>query len=529
MHNDLKQGLKLLHEVDKQVLSGFEFFTTHYLPYLSALVDKQFQAHGRCFLIGSGSSGRIAVDIAAKCANDKVIGIIAGGDSAFIRAKEGFEDSEEDGRNLITAHEISAHDLLILVSASGSASFNVGAAIAAKEKGATVCYFYNSKEVPQKTERLFTDYGVIPILVDIGPQAITGSTRLQAASLAELCLACLLTQENPDFLLQALIAANRLIEEQFPAIASIIQLEQEVFSHPQANFRKLHDETSQGYVTFLAHKNALREVVMDTVEIPPTFSTNPPRGRNDWGKKRAEFQAFLTSDGNNFSWTCPWTTLLGRAVHPDDQQEVAQFNISEAGLETDIPFRPVGEGNLVIGVTKNSLRTILCPISHYKGGGAKTALIAFTDHQNSFKMDPWCDAILIVDGLQKDKSGIVETIVLKQLLNMISNGSMIMMNKVFGNQMVDVKPSNKKLIDRSTRLVQDVFTSYQISFPLSSEELYSKIISISKKKNEYDLQNTYTPSVVKIAVTMIYKNLNFEDAIEFLNTNQEQLEKVFTL
>ena len=52
---------------------------------------------------------------------------------------------------------------------------------------------------------------------------------------------------------------------------------------------------------------------------------------------------------------------------------------------------------------------------------------------------------------------------------------------------------------------------------------------ICKKKKEYDLQNVYTPSVVKIAVTMLHKNLNFEDAIDFLRINQEQLEKVFTL
>jgi N-acetylmuramic acid 6-phosphate (MurNAc-6-P) etherase len=481
MRGDCVEGLRLLHQVDREMLRGFRFFVHQYLPKLSELLK---QSPGRRVLAGSGSSGRIAIDLAAKCG---VLGVIAGGDSAFIRAREGFEDSEAAGIEAMERCKLTGDDVVFLLSASGSASFNVGCAKAARKAGAKVCYFYNSRQVPEKTRQLFDLYGVMPVLVDVGPQAITGSTRLQAASLAELCLGCLLSGEDPEELLQRMDEGNRQIEQSLPEIAQIVHLGHETLS-------------AAGCVTLVAGKNSLREVMMDTTEIPPTFSTNPPRAINELGK-RAEFQAFLAGESDNLR---AWKTLLGREPTTD---EVQSFVIAENGLSA----RPLGPGNLVIGVGTQSL----------KAHGAKTAVISLSG-QNTLL----CDAEVVLD-IVSDKTGLTATLLLKQILNLISNGTMILLGKVDGNQMIDVRTSNHKLIDRASRLVEDIFRRHAPERVVPDPFVRELLVHIREKTKLREEQGFYTPSPVKVAVTMIYRGVPFEEAVEFLCAHQEIIEEVF--
>jgi N-acetylmuramic acid 6-phosphate (MurNAc-6-P) etherase len=521
MHKNCIEGLEILHEIDKNVLIGFQEFVQKYLADLKFELSKTLIQGGRCFLIGSGSSGRIAIDLAAKAENKKIIGLIAGGDCAFLRAREGFEDSQEAGTALIEKHKITYSDLVILISASGSASFNIGCAKAARKAGARVCYFYNSTQVPIETQNLFAHHHVIPILVDIGAQAIAGSTRLQAATLAELCLGCVLSGENPQMLTKSLQQGNEIIKSHFREIAKIILLEYETFIHPLANFRKLTDQNDQGYVTYLADKNALREIMIDTAEAAPTFSTNPPRSVDEYDKKKAEFQAFMLGHYTNAQ---AWQQLIGRELNSKDRIEIEYFIITKHGLK----IRPLGKGNVVIGLAKNKIdESLIHAFENARRGGAKTALIYISDSEESENDIGSADLTLSLNNIKNDSFGLVHTIILKQVLNMISNGSMILMNKVDGNQMVDLNASNKKLIDRATRLVQDIFKRYHANTLLDYQQISATIELINTRKKEYDALNRYTPSPVKIAITMLHRNKTFEQAVDFLINNQENIEKVF--
>ena len=92
MQSDTKAGLKQLLEVDRSVTEGYIAFLST-LEQLTPLFSTTLKEGGRIMLVGSGSSGRIAVDLAAKCGaafpkqKDQVVGIIAGGDSAMVRAR----------------------------------------------------------------------------------------------------------------------------------------------------------------------------------------------------------------------------------------------------------------------------------------------------------------------------------------------------------------------------------------------------------------------------------------------------------
>lgn len=519
MHKDVVAGLKLLHQVDKQVVIGLQEFLRNYYDDLICVVNNVRANNGRCFLVGAGSSGRIAVDIAARCSSDMaVIGIIAGGDSAFIRAREGFEDSESAGEAVMLEHHITSQDLVILISASGSSSFNVGCAQQARKMGATVYYFYNNTHTPAKTQVLFDQLGVIPIVVDSGPQAIAGSTRLQAASVARLALGSLFVDESPQVIVDAFIVANDRITKKLCDIARIIQLEHAIFANPESNFRKIKDESEQGYVTFVGDAVVLRDIVMDTVETAPTFSTNPPRMLCEIGKKRTELQAYLVSVDDN---VVAWQKLIGRSISGSDRERSLQFLITEDALLT----RPLGQGTMLVGVAWESPVPLTASFARARQHGAKTALILLSEHAvNDIFFD--CDVKVILDCLPHDSLGLISAIVLKQVLNMISNGAMILMNKVEGNQMIDVNASNNKLIDRAVRLVQKILADYNGDVVYEYEAIELCICGILCEKKEHENNNIYTPSPVKIAVIMLHKKICFEEAITLLRDYEENLDRV---
>ena len=371
MHESIEKGIELLWEVDKNVISGLKTFIPS-IEQRAPSISSKLKEGGRIFLVGSGSSGRVAVDIAAKCRTafpemkEQVHGVIAGGDSTMIRAKERFEDSEADGKAALKDFNIGQNDTVILISASGSAPFNVGCGEFCAEKQANVLYFYNSEKIPDKTEKLFKreNNPVIPLCIDIGAQAIGGSTRLQGASIAEACLGSLLAsslyraqgkedlaKQYPEELATKMQKGLELIKEQFKSIKKFVQKEVAVFSDPQSNFRQVKDIFHSGYITFTALADCVREVLFDATETSPTFSSNPIRRETEIHQKRAEFRTYLAGAGDNHK---AWSALLGREVNPADLKDVDNYIIAieeEKGVHT-FSKRPINQGNFLIGVAK---------------------------------------------------------------------------------------------------------------------------------------------------------------------------------
>src|SRR6185295_15996221 len=102
--------------------------------------------------------------------------------------------------------------------------------------------------------------------------------------------------------------ANELIAKKLGRIAEFVKEEADVFRSPNANFRRLRDETFAGYATYLGDRNTLREILIDATETSPTFSTNPIRREQETKQKRAEFRAYLVGEDENRK---AWSALLG--------------------------------------------------------------------------------------------------------------------------------------------------------------------------------------------------------------------------
>lgn len=152
------------------------------------LVSEAIKSGGRVFYIGSGTSGRLVVCDAAECPPtfgvpyDLFNGIIAGGEKCMFKAAENAEDNPEAGIEELKARNFCNKDVLIGISASGSASYVISAVKYAKSIGAKTASITNNPD---------TELGKaanIDICADTGPEVITGSTRMKAGTSQKIIL-----------------------------------------------------------------------------------------------------------------------------------------------------------------------------------------------------------------------------------------------------------------------------------------------------------------------------------------------------
>jgi N-acetylmuramic acid 6-phosphate etherase len=153
------------------------------------ITEQSFRAGGRLFYIGAGTSGRLGVLDASECPPtfgadpEMVQGIIAGGPPALTRSQEGAEDNLEAAAQSIDERNIGAHDFVIGIAASGTTPFVHAALRRARERGARTGMIACT-QLPHEVVSL-VDVAIVPI---VGPEVVTGSTRMKAGTATKLVL-----------------------------------------------------------------------------------------------------------------------------------------------------------------------------------------------------------------------------------------------------------------------------------------------------------------------------------------------------
>ena len=188
-----REIVRLFNEEDRKAVAAVEAETDAIAQTVEIIVAA-FRRGGRLFYIGAGTSGRLGVLDASECpptfSTDPglVQGIIAGGDVALRRAVEGEEDKPERGAAAIRERQLTPRDVLIGIASSGRTPYVIGALKEARAIGATtICLCC----VPPPDElKAFVDHFITPI---VGPEILTGSTRLKAGTATKLVLNMLTT------------------------------------------------------------------------------------------------------------------------------------------------------------------------------------------------------------------------------------------------------------------------------------------------------------------------------------------------
>jgi len=170
---------KVAFEVEKQI------------PQISLLVDaaaNKLQNGGRLFYIGAGTSGRLGMVDASECpptfgvSEDVVVGIIAGGQKAMFHAVENAEDDMAQAWIDLQAHKISALDVVVGIAASGTTPYVIGGLKKCQEQGIITGSISCNANSPISAHANF------PIEVVVGPEFVTGSTRMKSGTAQKMVL-----------------------------------------------------------------------------------------------------------------------------------------------------------------------------------------------------------------------------------------------------------------------------------------------------------------------------------------------------
>ncbi len=176
-----------INREDKSVPDAIEKVIPQIESLTSAIISKM-RTGGRLFYLGSGTSGRLGIVDASECPPTfgvppgLVIGLIAGGDDAIRKAVEFAEDDEAQGWKDLEACGITDKDVVIGITASGTTPFVTGAIKRCKEQGIVTGCITSNTHTPLAA---LVDF---PVEAIVGPEFVTGSTRMKAGTAQKLIL-----------------------------------------------------------------------------------------------------------------------------------------------------------------------------------------------------------------------------------------------------------------------------------------------------------------------------------------------------
>ena len=188
-HLDKMSTLEILKDINAED-SGVPVAVAQAIPAIGKIVEgivERVPRGGRIFYMGAGTSGRLGIVDASEIpptygVNDLFIGIMAGGDGAIRNAVEGAEDDWEQGWLDLQPFKPTKEDTVIGITASGGAPYVVGAIRKAREEGMLTGVITNN------AESLSTEAAEVPMVATVGPEFVTGSTRMKSGTSAKLIL-----------------------------------------------------------------------------------------------------------------------------------------------------------------------------------------------------------------------------------------------------------------------------------------------------------------------------------------------------
>jgi N-acetylmuramic acid 6-phosphate etherase len=498
---DTKAGIRMLQSVDDDIqeamagLFGQDSFSALVTALLQALNIEQ-----RIFFTGCGATGRLSILLEAAWREfwqarpqlqrqmphmeDRCISVMAGGDFALIKSVEGFEDYPDFGRKQLREAGVKANDVVVAITEGGETPFVIGTAWEGLDTGAEVFFVYNNPtgmlcEHVNRSREVINEPRIHKLDLATGPMAITGSTRMQATTAELLVVAAALETALVRFLQQKLNASDladlnlkELSVEQyqqgFAGLLAELNRDETVTALAQATEFEAGIYGKNGLITYVTDWSLL-DVLTDTTERSPTFMVPPFRKQGDelsplsWGFVKhplcdtvQTWNHMLRRAPRGLTWTqADYTGLnapAGLQAQPPllNNQEIHRFRI---GNETD-PSRSSApdtacvwvvlsdESKLFQGTAAQQLSQPFAQIIALSIGGPSPLNLSGPSRQFH------CACTLPDSPLQ-----LWRHLAVKLVLNTLSTATMACMDRVIGNAMVWLSPSNKKLIDRGCRLI----------------------------------------------------------------------------
>ena len=525
---DTTDGLAALLAVDEDIAKALQGVADDparraALEAASHDITRALRDGHRLYFYGTGSTGRLAETIesglwrpfwqraAASPAmakiearfpglGERVRGEITGGDRALIASLEGFEDIPEIGRLQLQDNGIQRDDLVFAVTEGGETSAVIGTALAAADQAGAdarrTWFVYNNPDDVlrpfERSRRVLDDPRITKIPLPTGPQAITGSTRMQATTTSLYVLGVVLEDATRTLLSEVLTAEELAslgfgesgIADRLRGFAGI----QQTVAAAAPKLAAWTDREAAGYAaghraTYLATR-ALMPVFVDVTERAPTFRLGPldpvdAPERRSWiqvwtpaGNAQQAWQALLHRPFHGLDkalYLPPFETgiqdpylresaLRGLANAGDEQQALYDLSYSDANMHRSGP--QAGDSGALILLGDEAHDEANRQWLHaFSSAGADLVLVSVSARPLASEVVrdaaalPRPVPVIAVTVPQRDAFELDQTIALKMLLNAHSTGVMAKRGRVVGNTMTSVQPGNLKLIGRATWLI----------------------------------------------------------------------------
>jgi N-acetylmuramic acid 6-phosphate etherase len=421
--SDLPRAIAAFAEVDRDAIAALRAHADG-IAELEREIGACLGGGGRVFVVGCGATGRLAMAIESVWRAvrpdraDRVIGLMAGGDSALVRSVEGFEDHPEFGARHLDELGFTAADLCLGVTEGGETSYVIGAVmraagVASRRPWLLYCNPDEALRPIERSRRAIDDPRVRAFSMPVGPMALTGSTRLQATTALTLAVGQALLGSGPDgprAALDRLLAHVAAID--FTWLAPYIEAEADAIGAGEL----MHYHAARHAITVLA----------DTTERAPTFNLPPFENRTE--PAAVPSPCYLVVDGAS-DGAAAWRALLGRPPRP--LEWAAHAHVTGARWIAGFDFSQAG------GARRECLAT-----------SARTHhLILAREGEH---------VVLALGGLRGalpvgGRSLLEEQVLVKLALNLHSTLVMGRVGRYRANVMTWVRPSNRKLIDRAIR------------------------------------------------------------------------------
>ena len=448
VETDLKKAISTVQKIDLHAMEVVKL----QLPLLQELahaIDETLHSGSRVFLSGCGATGRLALTLEAlfrsvhrgTVLEHKVQALMAGGDFALVKSVENFEDFSQYGQRHLLDLGFKEGDLLIAITEGGETPYVIGTvqgAIAHSRKSPWFVYCNPTALLIQTVERsreTIENPRVKSLCLPVGPMALSGSTRLQAATAQMLAVGVALFQ---NFELIDFVISEYAKLDLADFLAPIIEWETKAY---QRGARVLYQTSSYPIA-----------VLTDTTERSPTFSLAPFEKSTDSAEP---FSLCYLSIPAALDPLEAWHLILGRAPIGLEWEEFQDRLGIESILEFDFSRHALASREARIQPKEQAVLQV--------ESSADKRRLEFKAEGLSSRLE--------TPLLQKP---LAEQILIKLILNTHSLMVMGKLKRYEGNVMTWVRASNGKLIDRTVRYLEFLIQKRKLK-PVPREKLIELI------------------------------------------------------
>ncbi len=499
-----KEGVRMLLQVDFEMAERAEkFLNSKEYALFADTIRKTLRDGRKVIFSGCGSSGRLSMRLEQSWRNSItklsekypsikealqkripfVGNIMTGGDYAVIRAVESFEDSTLLGRAQTKELGLTSGDLLVGVTATGETTSILGSCAQALDDGANVYMLICSDPEPiiqnmVRAREVYLNPRCSVISLPCGSMALTGSTRMQSSTFEQFAAAVALEGALFDILEEEGIKLDfpgyTFFGESFKEMTKQLLGEKSVslLANATETEQKVYEEG--GLITLFADEFLL-DVLTDTTERSPTFMT-PPFCSADMND---EEQSWAFVKNPEFNTNDAWVRCFLREPNCIEWKTgvYEKLGLSKNQIEKIPDISRKALKRFFIGNEPDSKREN-APFSHALWVDAASAPESFDEQRKRYTSSDEFTLEKAGLSLPETVMDLFEHLAIKLMLNTLSTGTMARIGRISGNWMTCLSMSNKKLVDRSARIVSDLC---QVPYELALEEIY-----YAKAKSEFE-------------------------------------------